>query len=354
MMLKLRVLILSIMLAAPPCFSSDTWRLPNGKAAVFLNSEKGYDYIQNSDFINGLTALDVSLRMKKDFVQNDSLDYQAEYLTFLRDQIKNWSWCDRRYLKKRLAKASAVLDSIAPAVIPDTLFLIRTTGDQEFNAFYTVKNAIVFPGLVRTTSTLFPWIRCFSRYIEYKLIHELYHIFSRYHPEIRHNVYTLFGFDRVEKLNLHDNVLNNLITNPDDHDQNYKISVQDSGSNACTDYRLLILSKYHTWVGYTDFSARINVLIEYLDPKLHPIELKDGAWNSILNDEGQPRLVDVSAVPAFADKIELNLMETISAEEIAAKSFVILIKTETKKKERSKRKQAELGRLQKFKIILNN
>ena len=266
----------------------DNWQLPNRKTVVFLNKKEGYAYIQDSEFITNLTRLDVSLRMKKDFVGNDSINYKEEYLSFLEKQIKDWNGCDKIYLKKRLKKTSAILDSITPIVIPDTLFLIRTTGDQEFNAFYTVKKAIIFPGLIRTTSNVFPWLGYFSRFIEGLLIHETFHIFSRYHPEIRHRVYTLLGFDKIDHMNLHIELQNHLITNPDDHDNNYKICLQDSSLNEYADYKLLILSKYQTWIGYTDFPARINVLLEYLDSKLHPIQYINGSWESVLNQEDAP------------------------------------------------------------------
>ena len=176
-------MLIIVLVLSTKCLTMDYWQLPNGKTVAFLNADEGYAYIIDSKFITNRTRLDVTLRLKKDFVRNDSIDYKKEYLSFLKEQMRDWNSLVKKYLKKRLSTASRIIDKNTPTVLPDTLFLIRTTGDQEFSSFYTVKKAIISPGLIRTTSTLFPWMGYLSRYIEEKLIHEIYHIYSRYHPD---------------------------------------------------------------------------------------------------------------------------------------------------------------------------
>ena len=144
-----------------------------------------------------------------------------------------------------------------------------------------------------------------------------------------------------------------LITNPDDHDNNYKISLQDSTMGIVTDYSLLIKSKYLTWVGYVEFPARIMVLLVYLDSKLHPIEYVKGSWVSVLNKEGQPIVYSLNEVSEFFDKIGIKLPVTISPEEMAAETFVILTKSNMNKKELNKRTQAEQKLLKQFQTVLN-
>ncbi|RPI01265.1 MAG: hypothetical protein EHM72_06915 [Calditrichaeota bacterium] len=343
-------LFLSIL--AAEIHPAEMWTLPNGKATFFLNGEEGYAYIHDSHFISNLTSLDVSLRLKKDYVQNDTLDFRSDYLSFHRRQMRDWKGCEIKYLKKRLRHSSMMLDSIAPAVMPDTLYMIRTTGDQEFNAFYTVKKAIIFPGLIRTSSALF-CSRYFRRLIEDILNHEIFHIFSRYHPEIRPKLYAIFGFNQIDHLLLHPDLRDRLITNPDDHDLRYKIELPDSIAGRAVDYCLLLYSKHPTWCGYTDFSARVNVLLEYLDPKLHPLKYIDGSWTSVLNEEGKPLLFDVAVVPQFYKKIGMPLRDPISAEEIAAKSFTILLHTVRYPEALNEKTPIERERLQQLADILN-
>ena len=267
--------------------------------------------------------------------------------------MKDWNGLDKKYLKKRLKNASSIIYKNTPSVLPDTLFLIRTSGDQEFSSFYTIKNAIISPGLIRTSSTLFPWMGYFSRYNEEKLIHEIYHIFSRNNPDVRQRVYAVLGFDKIDKLDLDINLRHLLITNPDDHDNNYKISLQDSISGTVTDYSLIIQSKYPTWIGYVEFPARIMVLLVYLESKLHPIEYINGSWVSVLNKEGQPIVYGLNEVSEFFSKIGIKLPDTISPEEIAAETFVILTKTSMNMKELNKRTQTEKKLLKQFKAVLN-
>lgn len=346
-------MLIIILVLTTESLSMDYFQLPNGKTVVFLNADEGYAYIHDSKFITDLTRLDVSLRLKKDFVRNDSVDYKKEYLSFLRKQMKDWNGLDKKYLKERLKNVSHIIDKNTPSVFPDTLLLIRTTGDQEFSSFYTVKNAIISPGIIRTSSTLFSWLGYFSRYIEEKLIHEIYHIYSRYNPAVRQKVYSVLGFDKIDRLGLNINLRHILITNPDDHDNNYKIGIPDSISGKITDYCLLIQSKYPTWIGYVEFPARIMVLLVYLDLKLHPIEYVKGSWVSVLNKEGKPIVNSLDEIPEFFNKIGIKLPVTLSPEEIAAETFVILIKTNMNKKEQNKKTQAEQELLKQFQTVLN-
>ena len=86
---------------------------------------------------------------------------------------------------------------------------------------------------------------------------------------------------------------------------------------------------------------------------MHPAKKNNGAWVSVLDGEGRSILFGLENVPAFYDKIRINLKATISPEKIAAKSLVILVKTSMSKKELIKRTQQGIDLLALFKNVLN-
>lgn len=188
---------LFIFVASMVCTAKEELLILEGKKVFLLNSDEGYEYLIQSDFVNSITNLDISLRMKEDFSQKSTSIARDAYSEFMRKQIKNWSGRHKNYLTKKFNIVYEQMSQFSYEVIPDTLYLIRSTGDQEFNAFYTVKKAIIFPGIIWTSANLFPWLPYFSRLVEHKLIHELFHIFSTYHPDVRLKVYEIFGFSPI-------------------------------------------------------------------------------------------------------------------------------------------------------------
>ena len=212
-------------------------------------------------------------------------------------------------------------------VITDTLYLIKTTGNQEFNAFYTVKNAIVFPGIIFTSAKIFPWLPYFSNFIEKKLIHEMFHIFSTNHFEKRLSLYEVFGFFPIENLELPKEIEKQLITNPADKGVNYKIELQDLISGEMKNYCLLIMSKYPTWVGYKDFSARVNVMLDYLDPRLVENEKHEDNWIVVNDSINKPITIPVYNSAPLLKKIAVKINAIQSPEEIITKSYVVLMQS---------------------------
>lgn len=326
--LAVAVIILPLKLVS----ANEVWALPDGHQVVFMDAVSALHYMQDSHFMRNMTALDVSLRMKRDFSALDDSSARAEYSHYLQGQVKDWSWLDKRFLRKQLTNISKQISAVSIQVMPDTLYLIRTTGDQEFNAFYTIKKAIIFPGIVRTGSTWMPYWWTLRSHIHKTIIHEIFHIFSTEHPKFRDRLYQTMGFYRIYDLNLNPRLRARLITNPDDKQGFYRYTVFDSLSNREEDYVLLIMSKYPTWEGYVDFPSVISVLLVYLDSKLHQIEFRDGEWRSSLNGEGSPIVIRKSSLRGFLKHIGLGYDQILSPEEIIAEYWVLIVETTRKPK----------------------
>ena len=353
--MKIRQIVLLILFFYTTSYAGNTKNdliVIENKKVFFIDSKQGYEYLQNSDFVKNLTNLDISIRMKEDYSENNIQEVKEIYLRFLRKQIKDWSKREKKYLKGKLNKVYEQMFSFSPNIIPDSLYLIRSSGDQEFNAFYTVNNAIVFPNIISTSANIFPWLPYFSNFIEKKIIHETFHVFSTNNENIRLSLYKLFGFEPIENLILPDTIKNKLITNPDDKGINYKIELTDSLTSRTKTYCLLIMSKYPRWVGYKDFSARINVMLDYLDPCLLEIEEQNEAWFAVLDSNNRPITIPVNDSAELQQKVKIMVNALQSPEEIVTKSYVIMMKSLIKNEEPDDQTLEALTRLNEmFKIV---
>ena len=316
------------------------------KDSSFLDAIEGNEYVTKSDFLKKMSKLDIGLRLKKDLSNRTLDDCQKEYINYHKKQFRNWSSRDKKSVIKHLTSAYSKILETTPNVLPDTLFFIRTTGEQEFNSFYTCRNAIVCPSTIRLSSSYFFFLKYIRDYMEQLFIHEIMHIYSTNHPIKRENLYNALGFKKIQCLNLSHELRDNKLMNPDDKKEFYKISLKEIATGEERDYCMLLLSKYPKWEGYIDFPARINVLLVYLEIKLHEIEFNGNCWESSCDSCRHPILKCSNEFENFywgADLVE----GTISPEEIVVIMFVELINSKSNDK-------TLINRSEEYLAILNN
>ena len=300
--------------------------LQNNKTIIFLDAEQGYKYTTKSDFIENLTILDISLRIEKECLFNDLKKHKKEYFNFHKKQFKNWSFIDEKFVLCQLKKSYSKIDSFFPMVLPDTLYLIRTTGKQEFNSFYTCKNAIICPSSIRLSSTYLPFIGYIRQYIERVFIHEIFHIFSSNNVNIRNELYNLIGFEKIDNLYIPPELNKKIIHNPDDKSHLYKISLKDKSTGKVDNYNLMILSKYPKWEGYIDFPARLNVLLVYMESGFLQIKKENKNWTVVQDNKNQIAIKNIDSFSDYYEKVGLK-NGAISPEEIVAHLFIDLVKS---------------------------
>ena len=309
---------------ATVCCASDQYELSSGELIIFLDKEAGYSHLYTSQHIKDMSLLDFSLRMKKDLSDQDLIRTRAEYTIFLKQQVEDWAEFEKSYLLDRLEKVADQIGELNTRFFPDTLLMISTTGHQEFSAFYTAGNAIVFPKYVGLYAGLLRWISPLQHQLEMILAHELFHIYTTNHSELRDDLYSLVGFSPIDSLQA-TGLENLIITNPDDKGINYRISLINDSTGQVDDLMLLITSKFPTWVGYNEFPTRISVLIGYMESRLIKIEQGPAAWQPEMDRNGDFVLSKPSDWHGFAEKTGSKGSSAISPEEILAHHFKSLL-----------------------------
>jgi hypothetical protein len=334
--------LLFILIINTKGYPNEVFKIGSSRTIVFLDSEESCKYLSDDEHLSNLSKLDIELRLERLYSDNDSVIYKKEYFEHWSRQFRNWSRLDKIFLIRHLKKVYSKINSITPIVLPDTLYLIRTTGKQEFDAFYTHKKAIICPYTIRLASTYLP---IFSKKIEKTLTHELFHVYTNNNVDIIDSLYKIVGFEKIDSIKLDKRISERIINNPDDKPGFYKIMLKDALTNEDKYYCMLILSKYNHWKGYIEFPGHISVLLVYLDTqKLHQIDLVGTKWVSSLDQIQNPIVKGKEALTDYKKKV--GLTGEVSPEEIIAHLFIDLIYSKFDK-------ELLLGKSQEYIDLLN-
>lgn len=158
---------------------------------------------EKDDFIKGLSAFDIKSRM-----QDPNNTDVEELINIIDVSISNWSLSSK-------IKTTLVLNTIDRnlskstfySFCPDTVRLIRTSGAEEgFATAYTRQNAVILTDIF------------FQLSLEKKvkvLLHEMYHIASRFSDTFAKNMYDILNFKIIEEPSWPDSLSRFMISNPD-------------------------------------------------------------------------------------------------------------------------------------------
>lgn len=288
----------------------------NETVIVYLNKEEASNYLIASNYFNEQNRLSVSLKTEEDVQYTDN-EYKEKYQKYVISNLNNWDGREKKYLNKRFAKIIPYIKKYTNQVLFDTIYLIKSNKKIEFSAPFTKRKAIIIPDKEIPPFVLSGLI---TKNIEHILIHELFHIFSSNNKEKREVIYNQIGFEKINQIELPNEILKTQIINPDDNISDYyKISLQTDGKNQ--DFIMLILSKYPKYEGYKGLISRLNILFGYMEIRLIPIEKENNHWNIKKNY----KLYKISEVQGFYEKIGYIHNYILSPEEILADDYAKLI-----------------------------
>jgi len=200
-----------------------------GKVVHLLDSIQAAQQLQTDKkegFFEKISPLDIRLQM------GISLDstiaapvLQKNYLSFLARQAMPLKATDRALLKATFEQAYALCDSLSPGLLPDTVLLGKMETDIFGpSVYFTRERAVFIPKneLYEGNRALLP-----------VMLHELFHLISRYNPALRSKLYALIGFQKLDApLHFPAPLLERRLLNPDGIDHNYAIELPDSTGEA--------------------------------------------------------------------------------------------------------------------------
>lgn len=258
------------------------------------------------DYVKMLTPLDMKLRMKT----NQKMSKEA-FLSFAANQAVEWCQDEIDDIAQALVIVRQKIELSGIDIdLPEHILLIKTTGREDAGT-YTRGNGIIIPNL----GSQQPSVDRLSDGI----LHELFHVMTRYKPQIREQLYNIIGFHPCDEVALPDSLSDWKITNPDAPSSSFFIEVSVKG--VPTKVIPIIYSKNQRYNG--------SELSDYLIFKLMAVEIVNGVCQPAL-DRGTPILYDVSEVTNFYEQIGHNTEYIIHPEEILACNFVHMVNQNSK------------------------
>lgn len=271
-----------------------------GTELIFCDKATGRKSLGTiDDFIIALSPFDLAARMK-----STEPIAKKNYLDFIMDQVLSFTDKEKIRIQKLIKDVGPRLDALNLVIPNKEIRIIKTTGKEEGKAAYTRNNAIILPANK---------LELDDKELQATLIHEIWHILSRYNLKQRLEMYEIIGFTPCE-VNYPDSLSSLRVTNPDAIDCAYCYSGIASGSKILVAPFLYANKQYDDKESKKEFFQYI-VSVQY-SGKRHPslYSLNDG---SILN---------TSELENYNDEIfQTGSNYLFHPEEICAEHFVEII-----------------------------
>jgi hypothetical protein len=271
---------------------------------VRAGAERAREHLERPDlFTRALSPFDRMSRLGQGTDPGDEAVRR-----FAGAQATSWNAADWQRVAMAAASLRRRLERLPGLPWPKEVLLIQTTGKEEGGAAYCRGAAVILPVNVLERP---------AESLERLLAHEFFHVLSNQNPDWRRRVYGAIGFEPCAEIALPESLKDRKITNPDGPLVDCRVELAIGGAAVHVAPVLLANAPYD--------AAKGGSFFPYLTFRLLEIEAAgDGVWRAVLRD-GQPRLLDPQATPAYFERIGRNTKYIIHPDEILADNFTMLV-----------------------------
>ena len=281
--------------------------------AVFIDSveaSKAIIHDDIDDFFKNISSRDIEIQMKRTTSFQSREVALIAYKDFLSTQVSNWTTDEKSAILSLLIEAKRLCDLQSPRLFPQGLRFIKIkTGHYGNDVFYTRGRNICIPENIFS-------MKDSSRYLPV-MIHEVFHVISRYNPSLRNDLYRLIGFEVSSKPIIPSNGLKDwMLTNPDGVVHRHFLEVRASDSI----YRIVpvITAKLKS------FKPSQPAFFDYLSFDLYTLKENPSSFE-IISDETGKTTLPLEASTGFFNAIKDNTQYIIHPEEIMADNFMLAL-----------------------------
>jgi hypothetical protein len=261
---------------------------------------------------------EMTIQMKKEVPEGTTSEYLLPfYKEFLQSDMADFDEKEAKFTVEVMEKAFKTCMEIAPNLFPDTLFLIKTKGRHYGNSvYYTRGKSIVIPANELASKK--------RDNFTMTMYHELFHVYSRLHPEKRRQLYQLIGFEHigVAQLDIPKGLSERVLFNPDGVDFGQKINLATPEGKTITAIPIIFANQPAYARGQEEFFS-------YLEFHLFEIQPADkGRWKVIVAEDGYSSTLQMDKLPDFFQQIRDNTGYIIHPDEIMADNFSFIMRNQ--------------------------
>ena len=308
---------ISLLLITTSCQSQQPTaqiHLGNGKVVLLMDSSDGARAVTKDDydgFFDKVTASEISIQVKKSMDDSIGRDMLVkEYKSFIKNDLEDFTPDELTFMTSILQKMYRTVSEINPAILPDTLIIVKTKGRYYGEGvWYTRNNCIIIPSGELAAEQ----VQLFTS----TMYHELFHVYSRLHPDKSAMLYKLIGFEAIgfENLIIPETLAERILYNPDGVNIAQKIDLLQEDSSTISAIPVI----YSNHLGYTKEKKNF---FGYLEFNLFQIKKQvDGKWSVIVKDDGFSSTLDLKSQPDFFRQIKDNTQYIIHPDEVLADNF---------------------------------
>jgi hypothetical protein len=255
------------------------------------------------DFVSRLSPFDRAARLKSPRDVSE-----AEYLAFATAAAREWAPDERARLTAAFAAIEPKLKELLPP-LDAPILVVKTSGEEEGGAGYTRGNAVMLP-------QAFPD----ARELERTLAHEIFHVASRHHPDLKRALYRAIGFEECGEVVLPPAFAARKMTNPDAPINEHCIEIQVDGERFWGMPVLIAREQRYDPADGLEFFGYLTLGMLLVD--------RAGMPARPLERNGTPRIAPFNRVTGYLEQVGRNTNYIIHAEEILASNFERLVLAE--------------------------
>lgn len=274
-------------------------------SVIFATANEGREILtKRDDFVQRLSPFDRSARLKTQREISES-----EFLEFVGRNVLEWNNNEIQKVQSAFQGIRSELKALS-LPLPEKVYIVKTTGNEEGGAAYTRSNAIVLPERYLNKS---------AAKIQKTICHELFHIMSRANPVLRDRFYKAIGFVKCNEIIFPPALKPQKITNPDAPMNDHYIKLEIKGDEALAVPILFSKVKQYDEERGGDF-------FDYI--QLRFIEVERHNSSSIVTpvyDDNRPIFIDMRQQSGFFEQVGKNTQYIIHPEEILADNFAFLV-----------------------------
>jgi hypothetical protein len=248
--------------------------------------------------------------MKRSVPFPDRLSAVRAYKSYLSTQVSEWKTQEKDSILHVFEKVKKLCDGVSPRLFPSGIKLIKMkTGTYGPDVYFTRGKYICIP------ENIFDQIDMEKQLPV--MLHEVFHILSRYNPVLREDLYGLIGFVPLSvPVRYNPDIAGSVLTNPDGVSQRYAVKLYD--------YRDTMLAVPVIRSKFRGYKPDVPSFFDYISFDLYKIVCNDTICVTISSAKGKTT-VPPSCTSTFFKKIRDNTQYIIHPDEIMADNFMLAV-----------------------------